>query len=93
MVDDVKWALNLVTFAKEFHCYVLLFYIFKIWGDDVETFRPGRWFDENGDIRNVPQFIPFGIVMFHFLKSVGRIRKKNNYSFGRWKMKIKDMTF
>ena len=60
--------------------YGFLVYIFKIWGDDVDTFRPGRWFDENGHIRNVPEFIPFGIGMFHCLKSVGRIGKKENNS-------------
>ena len=51
-------------------------HIFKIWGDDVDTFRPGRWFDENGDIRNVPEFIPFGIGMFHYLRLVGTIGEK-----------------
>ena len=53
-------------FCKNISLLQLIFYIFKIWGDDVDTFRPDRWFDENGHIRNVPEFIPFGIGMFHF---------------------------
>ena len=47
--------------------YILSFIVFKIWGDDVDTFRPDRWIDEAGEIRNVPEFIPFGIGMFRYL--------------------------
>ena len=51
---------------------LLSFYVFKIWGDDVDTFQPDRWFDETDEIRSVPEFIPFGIGMFRCLKSVRR---------------------
>ena len=39
----------------------------QIWGDDVEAFRPERWLDENGELRSVPEFIPFGLGMMHLL--------------------------
>ena len=63
----------MVTFVKKIPLLFASFHIFKIWGDDVDTFQPGRWFDENGDIQNVPEFIPFGFGMFHFHRLVGRI--------------------
>ena len=54
---------------------VYLYFVLQIWGDDVEAFRPDRWLDENGELRSIPEFIPFGLGMlppesFHKLKLV-----------------------
>ena len=32
----------------------------QLWGDDVDSFRPERWLNQDGTVRNVPEFIPFG---------------------------------
>ena len=29
----------------------------------MEAFRPDRWLDENGELRSIPEFIPFGLGM------------------------------
>ena len=39
----------------------LVCFLFEIWGKDVDKFRPERWLDEEGRVRSVPEFIPFGI--------------------------------
>ena len=35
----------------------------QVWGDDVDTFRPERWLNEEGQVRIVPEFLPFGLGM------------------------------
>ncbi|KAH9489490.1 cytochrome P450 2 sub U member 1 [Bulinus truncatus] len=34
----------------------------KIWGDDAKSFRPERFIDEVGQLKKIPEFVPFGLV-------------------------------
>ncbi len=31
----------------------------RFWGADARQFNPLRWFDDNGDLKRFPAFIPF----------------------------------
>ena len=37
-----------------------VFFDKKVWGDDVHAFRPGRFIDKAGNLKNYPEFLPFG---------------------------------
>ena len=53
----------------------LSYFVFEIWGKDVDKFRPERWLDEEGSVRSVPEFIPFGIgkVLFSYTRCHPRV--------------------
>ena len=58
----------------------LVFLFCKIWGKDVDKFRPERWLDEEGRVKSVPEFIPFGIgkSLFLFIKCHTYVTRRLN---------------
>ena len=44
------------------HCKVTSkIFSLQVWGEDVHSFKPERWLNEDGTVRNIPEFIPFCI--------------------------------